>query len=408
MNFCAKCGRERSGDARYCGGCGTELPAASAAAATPPTGDPAGGDPQPSATVEAQAGAAPAGEPERWDQPAEPTGWELPTPASDDWSQPADATRVERQPDVTMIDRPGSADSARAATPAAAAPDPFAAWFAPDGRAAPRTEPGGQWQAAEPWQAADTVYAGSGQAAAAYPPSSQPAPGYPPPRPPYGSQPGPPPGGRRSSGGRKAAFTLVVVLVMLAAGGGAYALVSRSSKQNTTQPPASPTAASSAGPTAQSSASTSASPTGGGSPSAAASASAPSGLVSVAAGVASNGAEPAVQTTLGRYFQGINDHNYAEYQSAHNAQEQATEPKSAFGTGYGSTEDSGMTLVALQSTADGGESATVTFTSRQAAAASIDGSACNNWRVTYFLVPHGAGYLIGPAPAGYKPTYSDC
>jgi len=130
--------------------------------------------------------------------------------------------------------------------------------------------------------------------------------------------------------------------------------------------------------------------------------------VGVAAGVASNGAEPAVQTTLGRYFQGINDHNYAEYQSAHNAQEQATEPKSAFGTGYGSTEDSGMTLVALQSTADGGESATVTFTSRQAAAASIDGSACNNWRVTYFLVPHGAGYLIGPAPAGYKPTYSDC
>jgi hypothetical protein len=408
MNFCAKCGRERSGDARYCGGCGTELPAASADADTPPTDDSAGGDPQPSATVGAQAGAAPAGEPERWDQPAEPTGWELPTPAPDDWSQPADATRVERQPDATMIDRPGSADSARAATPSAAAPDPFAAWFAPDGRAAPRTEPGGQWQAAEPWQAADTVYAGSGQPAAAYPPSSQPAPGYPPPRPPYGSQPGPPPGGRRSSGGRKAFFTLVVVLVMLAAGGGAYALVSRSSKQNTTQPPASPTAGSSAGPTAQSSASTSTSPSGGGSPSAAASASAPSGLVSVAAGVASNGPEPAVQTTLSRYFQGINAHNYTEYQSAHNPQEQATEPKSAFDSGYGSTEDSGMTLVSLQSTADGGESATVTFTSRQAAGASIDGSACNNWRVTYFLVPHGAGYLIGPAPAGYKPAYSDC
>ena len=247
-----------------------------------------------------------------------------------------------------------------------------------------------------------------GPAASAYPPPSQPAPGYPPPRPPYGSQPGPPPGGRRSSGGRKAAFIVVVVLVMLAAGGGAYALVSRSGKQSATQPPATPTAASSAKPTAQSSASASTSPSGGASPSVSVSASPTTSLVSVAAGVASNGAEPAVQTTLSRYFQGINTHNYAEYQSAHNPKEQATEPESAFDSGYGSTEDSGMTLISLESTADGGESATVTFTSRQGAGSSIDGSACNKWRVTYFLVPQGAGYLIGPAPAGYKPTYSDC
>jgi hypothetical protein len=115
-----------------------------------------------------------------------------------------------------------------------------------------------------------------------------------------------------------------------------------------------------------------------------------------------------VETTLSRYFHGINTHNYTEYQSAHNPHEQATEPESAFDSGYGSTEDSGMTLISLQSTADGGESATVTFTSRQDAGSSIDGSACNNWRVTYFLVPEGTGYLIGPAPAGYKPTYSDC
>jgi D-alanyl-D-alanine carboxypeptidase/D-alanyl-D-alanine-endopeptidase (penicillin-binding protein 4) len=389
MNFCAKCGRERSGDARYCGGCGTELAAASAAAATAPTDDSAGGDPQPPATVEAQAAPALAEEPERWEPPA-------------------DATRVERQPDATMIDRPGSGGSARAATPAAAEPDPFAAWFAPDAKAAPATPPGGQWQAAEPWQVADTVYAGSGQRASAYPPPSQPAPGYPPPRPPYGAQPGPPPPGRRSSGGRKAAFIVVVVLVMLAAGGGAYALVSRSSKQNTTKPPASPIAATSAQPTARSSASTGTSPAGGSSPSAAASASASSDLVSVGAGVASNAAEPAVETTLNRYFQGINTHNYTEYQSAHNAQEQAAESQSAFDSGYGSTEDSGMTLTSLQSTANGGESATVTFTSRQAAGTGIDGSACNNWQLTYFLVPQGTGYLIGPPPSTYKPVYSDC
>ena len=50
----------------------------------------------------------------------------------------------------------------------------------------------------------------------------------------------------------------------------------------------------------------------------------------------------------------------------------------------------------------------MTFTSHQAAGTGIDGSACNNWQLTYFLVPQGAGYLIGPAPAGYKPIYSDC
>ena len=92
MNFCAKCGRERSDDARYCGGCGTEFAAAPAAAASAPTDDDsAGGDPQPSATVEAQAAAPPAEQAERWEPPA-------------------DATRVERTPDVTLIDRPGGAE----------------------------------------------------------------------------------------------------------------------------------------------------------------------------------------------------------------------------------------------------------------------------------------------------------
>jgi hypothetical protein len=313
---------------------------------------------------------------------------------------PADATRVERTPDVTMIDRPRAAEPARPATPAE--PDPFAAWFAPDAQAAPRTEPAGQRQAAQPWQSADTVYAGSGQRPAAYPPPSPSGPGYPPS---YGAQPGPPPGRKGSSGGRKAAFIVAVALVMLAAGGGAYALVSRSSKQ-TAAPPARPTAVSSATPTAPSSASASSTPTAA-SPTPSATASSGPSLVSLGSGVAATGAEPAVETTLSRYFQGINTHNYAEYQSAHNPHEQAIESESDFNSGYGSTQDSGMTLTSLVSTASG-ESATVTFTSHQDKGTGIDGSACNNWQLTYFLVPQGTGYLIGPAPAGYKPVYSDC
>lgn len=412
MNFCAKCGRERPGDARYCGGCGTEFEADSAAAATP-SADDSGGDPQRPATVDAPVVAGTPAEPEPPDPPAEPAQWDIPATAAGDWAPVSDATRVERQPDATMIDRPGRAGSARAATPAE--PDPFAAWFAPDAQAAPPTQ---QRQAAEPWQAADTVYAGPGQQSSGYPPQgyppqayppSQAAPGYPPPRPPYTAQPGPPSGGKPSSGGRKTAWIVLVVLVMLAAGGGAYALVSRSDKHNTAQPTITPTTASSAASSAPASTGPSTSPTSA-SPSASASASAsPSlSLVTVGAGVGSNTAAPAVETTLSQYFQGINTHNYTEYQNAHTAAVQATEPESAFNSGYGSTKDSGMTLVSLDNGASDTEEATVTFVSRQDPSASIDGSACNQWKVTYFLVPHGHGYLIGSSPADYKPSYTDC
>ena len=52
--------------------------------------------------------------------------------------------------------------------------------------------------------------------------------------------------------------------------------------------------------------------------------------------------------------------------------------------------------------------ATVTFTSRQSPADSVDHSACNAWTLNLYLVPSGAGYLITPAPPGYEPSYTDC
>jgi hypothetical protein len=198
-----------------------------------------------------------------------------------------------------------------------------------------------------------------------------------------------------------------VLLVMLAAGGGAYALVSRSNHSNSAQPPASTvTASSPVSASAQPSASASASASASTSPSPSTSPSA--GLVSVAPGVASNPAEPAVEKTLTHYFQGINTHNYAEYASALDAQERAGEPESTFDSGYRSTADSGMKLISLMSSGDGGLAATVTFTSHQTAGTGIDGSPCNNWKLTLYLVQQGNNYLQGAAPSGYKPTYSDC
>ena len=420
MNFCATCGRQRTGDARFCQGCGTEFrTAATAASGTPLAAEPAA-ESRPdtaefrqdsAATPSATAQPAPplAGQPTGWDPPAEATRLET---AASDWTAPADATRVERQPEVTRIDARGA--SAAAAPGAPAEPDPFASWFAadpPEGQAAPPNEPPGPWQQpggpqqpAGPWQSADTVYAAPGQRPPAYAPPQPP--------PPYGGQQARPPGGQPSSGGRKAAFIIVVVLVMLAAGGGAYALVSRSNQHNTAQPPApTVTASASATATARSSAtsappstSASASP----STSASASASASPGVVGLGPGVASNPAEPAVEQTLTEYFQGINKLDYAEYASSLDAQQRASQPESEFKSGYSSTSDSGMKLISLTSDGNGGQVATVTFTSHQAAGTGVDGSSCNDWTLNFYLVKQGAGYLKGAAPASYQPTHSDC
>jgi hypothetical protein len=383
MNFCATCGRQGSDDARFCDGCGTEFHATEMTAAGTPLAD----EPAAEFTQDAEEAPGPAAEPPRWDPPAEATRLET---APADWA-PGDATRVERQPDATRIDTQGSSP---------AGPDPFAAWFAtdpPQGAAPPRDDPAGTWQQpAGSWQSADTVYAAPGQRAPAYPPPQPP--------PPYGGQQAQPPGGQPSAGGRKAAFIIVVVLVMLAAGGGAYALVSRSNQHNTAQPPAPTGAASSA--SAQASASASASPST--SPSVSASASASPGVVSLGPGIAANPAEPAVEKTLTDYFQGINTHNYAEYASSLDAQQLALQPESSFKSGYSSTSDSGMKMISLTGDGDGGQEATVTFISHQAAGTGVDGSSCNDWTLNFYLVKSGAGYLKGAAPSGYQPTYSDC
>jgi hypothetical protein len=200
---------------------------------------------------------------------------------------------------------------------------------------------------------------------------------------------------------------------VLAAGGGAYALATRlgkhSSASATTPPASTPAATSPSGATqpatgtgpASASSSASASASGSGSPSA------PRSLVAVGHGV-SGAAVPAVQQLLSKRFQGINTHSYAEYASTLTTREQANQPQSKFESGYRSTSDSEMTLTALSQTASG-LLATVAFTSHQNPSDSGDGSACNTWTSTYYLVPSGSGYLIDVSPAGTPPpSRGDC
>jgi hypothetical protein len=280
-----------------------------------------------------------------------------------------------------------------------AEPDPFASWYYKEPESAPSSN-GSTWQPTEtvhPMPDQPAGYQPSGFTSANPFSSANPVtPGAPP------FPPGPPAGPPQRGGGRKGLFIVLVVIVVLAAGGGAYALATTLGKHSSAQPPAKPTAgtSTSAGATQQPSSpatSASASPT----PSPTLS------LVAISPGVTAGASNSKVETLLSHYFHGINTHDYAEYVGTLNPEEQAKQTQSEFNSGYSSTTDSGMTLTGLAGDGNG-LTATVTFTSRQSPAKSVDNSACNAWTLNLYLVPQGTGYLIGPAPSGYQPTYSDC
>jgi hypothetical protein len=128
----------------------------------------------------------------------------------------------------------------------------------------------------------------------------------------------------------------------------------------------------------------------------------------VASAAAGNAALPQVIALLDRYFSAINRHDYAAYADLLDAQVLQRTPASEFYSGDGSTTDSDATLTAISDTNSGGVAASVTFTSHQQPADSPDHSACNDWSITLYLVPHGTGYLMGEPPAGYQASYTSC
>lgn len=343
-SYCARCGRERDGTLQYCGGCGAAFTEDSAAPGAQGT--------------------------------------------------PADATHADPAFDNTRTDQP------------AGAPDPFASWYQPQ-------QPGGALPADADgtWQPTQTVYSAPARPAGFQPPPQGSAA---PPAPPYQpASPYPPSPERR---GGRGLFIAIAVIVVLAAGGGAYALANSLGKHSTDQPPSQPSTGSST-PAAGGS-STGSTPTGGSTSSSGprqattpASSPTPSptlSLVAIGQGVTSSAAVPQVETLLSHFFHGVNTHDYAEYASTLNPAQRAKQSQSTFESGYATTNDSGMTLTTLASNGADGLVATVTFTSHQAPAQSVDHSACNAWTLNFYLVPQGTGYLIGPSPSGYQPSHSDC
>ena len=347
-NFCPKCGRQRTSSNRFCRGCGNDFGQSAADSGTLLAID---------SVAEVQVA----------------------------------ATRLESVPAADPAPAPGN-------------PDPLAPWLAEPSLADTATRP--PKEPADGWKAADTAYATPPRAAGYLPPVPS-APAFPPPSGPVGPT-------RRSGGGRTAAIIIVGILVALAAGGGVYALVSRSHGHATAQPPTRPSvtvSASTAAPTVQAptSPTTGASASPSTSPSASASLSPPqTGTVQVAPGVASNPAEPRVAAYLNRYFNAINTRNYSAYNSLLDAENQQSDSKSSFDSGFATTRDSDEVLTGITDTGGGSLTANVSFTSHQTPADSVDQSACDNWRVSLYLAPQGNGYVMTAAPAGYKAVYTDC
>ncbi len=318
-----------------------------------------------------------------------------------EYTDSPDATDSPMAGSVTRIERPAEQS------------DPFASWYQPPGRLPEGT--GQQYQPTQtvpPTPPRQPAYPATAPAAGYQPPQGPPPQGptgYQGPPPPMGQWgPRPPEGGPRR-GGPRGLLIVLAVIVVLAAGGGAYALATTLGKHSTAQPPSQPSvsASASASGSTQPSASPPASAGAGQGPSPTPSPTL--SLVRIGSGVTSSAAA-AVEPLLSHYFHGINSRDYAEYAATLNAAKRAAQPQSAFDSGFATTQDSGMTLTSLSASggAAGGLTATVAFTSRQSPGQSVDHSACNDWTLNFYLVRHGLGYLIGPAPSGYQPDHSDC
>jgi hypothetical protein len=254
--------------------------------------------------------------------------------------------------------------------------------------------PGGSAQVAPPPSGPPTVVPPAPAppivvASASVPPASvRPAPwSRPGPVSPSPAVSGPPLSPRR---GRAGLGVALLIVAMLAVGGGAFALVfALTAHKNGTQAVGQPTNTAAASPAT--------------SPAASA-----GSTVAVAPAAAGDPAAPQVQALLGRYFTAINDHDYAAFSALLDARMRQQDSQSSFAAGYGTTHDSAQTLMSI-SDADSGElAATVSFTSNQSPADSIDNSPCTAWTITLYLRPQGSGYLIGPPPPGYQPTHQSC
>jgi hypothetical protein len=107
------------------------------------------------------------------------------------------------------------------------------------------------------------------------------------------------------------------------------------------------------------------------------------------------------------YFTAINAHDYQQYERLLVPARRAQLSAAAFARGYGTTTDTGASMVGISRTGRG-VAATVTFTSEQRAAPGADVTSCTYWDITLYLQGQGGELLIGSPPAGYHAYHHSC
>ena len=130
-------------------------------------------------------------------------------------------------------------------------------------------------------------------------------------------------------------------------------------------------------------------------------------VVTMAPGLSQVPEAAQVDGFLVSYFTAINSRDYEQYARLLVPARRAQLTAADFARGYGSTTDSGASIVGISSTGPG-VAATVTFTSQQRAAPGADVTSCTDWDITLYLRRVGGTLLLGSPPRAYHAYHHAC
>ena len=132
----------------------------------------------------------------------------------------------------------------------------------------------------------------------------------------------------------------------------------------------------------------------------------PAGLASLTPSAALYPGASAIEAVINRYFQAINDRDYAAYRATQSPGNAMTAPQ--FQAGFESTRDSDVLITGITTMPEGSPAADVTFASQQQPQDGPDGESCTNWHVTMYFDGSAGTFTIGAPPNGYKASYRAC
>lgn len=130
-------------------------------------------------------------------------------------------------------------------------------------------------------------------------------------------------------------------------------------------------------------------------------------VVAMASGVALEPGASRVDAFLVKYFTAINDHDYRRYRRLLLPGLRARESAEDFAQGYGTTSDSGASLLGIAA-AGPSVAATVAFTSRQSVAPQAGVAGCTFWDITLYLREHSGRLRLGYPPPNYVASHRPC